>query len=36
MTHLSFAVMDGPGGFDKGSNTWNVIIPLRPEAAPKK
>ena len=36
MTHLSFAVMDGPGGFDKGSNAWNVIIPLRPESAPKK
>ena len=32
LTHLSFAVMDGPGGFDKGSNTWNIVVPLEGEA----
>jgi len=36
MTHMSFAVMDGPGGFDKGSNTWTVVIPMLPEGAAKK
>jgi hypothetical protein len=31
LTHLSFAVMDGPGGFHRGSNTWNIVVPLKPE-----
>jgi len=28
LTTLFFAVMDGPGGFDKGSCSWNMAIPL--------
>ena len=28
LTHLSFAVMDGPGGFKNGSNTWNIVVPI--------
>ncbi|MDQ8183464.1 glycoside hydrolase family protein [Pelagicoccus sp. SDUM812005] len=28
LTHLSFAVMDGPGGFGNGKNTWNFVVPL--------
>ncbi|MDF7822751.1 glycoside hydrolase family protein [Pontiellaceae bacterium B12227] len=28
LTHLTFAVMDGRGGFDDGKNTWNIVIPL--------
>lgn len=28
LTHLSFAVMDGPGGFGAGKNTWNIVVPL--------
>ncbi|WP_282117081.1 glycoside hydrolase family protein [Cellulophaga baltica] len=27
-THIFFATMDGPGGFSKGSKTWNMVIPL--------
>lgn len=27
-TTLFFAVMDGPGGFDNGTHSWNVAIPL--------
>ncbi len=28
-THLFFATMDGPGGFGKGTKTWNMVIPLK-------
>jgi hypothetical protein len=28
-THLFFATMDGPGGFAKGTKTWNLVIPLK-------
>ena len=28
-THLFAATADGPGGFRKASNTWNMCIPLR-------
>lgn len=28
-THVFFATADGPGGFDKASNTWNIAIKLR-------
>ena len=31
LTHLFFAVMDGPGGFGNGTRTWNMVVPLRPE-----
>lgn len=27
-THLFFATADGAGGFQKASNTWNMVIPL--------
>ena len=28
ITHLFFATMDGPGGFNHGSSSWNIVIPL--------
>ncbi|MGJ8654372.1 MAG: glycoside hydrolase family protein [Opitutaceae bacterium] len=31
LTHLSFAVMDGPGGFHNGKNTWNIVVPIESE-----
>ncbi len=36
-THLFAATADGPGGFHKAENTWNICIPLgnRTEAKPK-
>jgi hypothetical protein len=27
-THLFAATADGPGGFHKASNTWNMVIPI--------
>ncbi|VGO18626.1 glycoside hydrolase family protein [Pontiella sulfatireligans] len=30
LTHLTFAVMDGDGGFDDGKNIWNIVVPLNP------
>lgn len=27
-THLFAATADGPGGFHKAENTWNICIPL--------
>lgn len=31
LTHFTFAVMDGNGGFSGGRNTWNIVVPLKPE-----
>jgi hypothetical protein len=31
LTHLFFGTMDGPGGFDKSTRSWNMVVPLRPE-----
>jgi len=31
-THLFAATADGPGGFRNAANTWNMVIPLAPEA----
>ena len=28
-THLFVATGDGPGGFDKCTETWNMVIPLK-------
>lgn len=28
-THLFAATADGPGGFGRASNTWNMVVPLR-------
>lgn len=28
-THIFFATMNGPGGFSKGTKTWNMVVPLR-------
>jgi hypothetical protein len=28
-THLFFSAMDGPGGFDKGTRTWNLVVRLK-------
>ena len=28
-THLFLATMDGPGGFQNGDNSWNMVIPLK-------
>ena len=29
ITHLFFATMDGSGGFENGTKSWNMVIPLR-------
>lgn len=29
ITHLFFATMDGPGGFQNGTKSWNMVIPLK-------
>lgn len=26
---MFFATMDGPGGFDKGTRSWNIAIPIK-------
>lgn len=28
-THIFFATMDGPGGFQNGKKSWNMVIPLK-------
>lgn len=28
-THMFFATADGPGGFEKATTTWNMVIPLK-------
>ncbi|MDR2915192.1 MAG: glycoside hydrolase family protein [Tannerella sp.] len=28
-THLFFATMDGPGGFENATRSWNMVIPLK-------
>lgn len=28
---IAFAVMDGPGGFSAGKNSWNIVVPLADE-----
>ncbi|MCM1501124.1 MAG: glycoside hydrolase family protein [Bacteroidales bacterium] len=28
MTHIFFATMDGPGGFENCTRSWNMVIPL--------
>ena len=32
-THLFFATMDGEGGFERGTRSWNMVIPLKPHSA---
>ncbi|MCX6143060.1 MAG: hypothetical protein NTZ35_07560, partial [Ignavibacteriales bacterium] len=27
-THLFFATMDGPGGFNNSTRSWNMVVPL--------
>lgn len=29
ITHLFFATMDGPGGFNNSSQSWNIVVPLK-------
>lgn len=29
VTHLFFATMDGPGGFNNSTRSWNMVIPLK-------
>ncbi len=29
ITHLFFASMDGPGGFNRGTESWNMVVPLK-------
>jgi hypothetical protein len=29
ITHLFFAAMDGPGGFQKGTKTWSVVVRMK-------
>lgn len=28
-THLFFATMDGPGGFNNATKSWNMVVPLK-------
>lgn len=28
-THIFFATMDGPGGFENANKSWNMVIPLK-------
>ena len=28
-THVFFATMDGPGEFENGTRSWNMVIPLK-------
>lgn len=28
ITHLFFATMDGPGGFNNSTKSWNIVVPL--------
>ncbi|MEG0319591.1 MAG: glycoside hydrolase family protein [Niameybacter sp.] len=28
-THMFFATADGPGGFERATTTWNMVIPLK-------
>lgn len=28
-THIFFATMDGPGGFENATHSWNMAIPIR-------
>lgn len=28
-THIYFATMDGKGGFENGTRSWNMVVPLR-------
>lgn len=27
--YLFFATMDGPGGFEHGTHSWNVVVPFK-------
>ena len=29
-SHLFAATADGPGGYSKADNTWNMVLPLKP------
>lgn len=29
LTHLFFATMDGPGGFNNSTKSWNLVVPLK-------
>ncbi len=29
ITHLFFATMDGPGGFNNSTKSWNMVLPLK-------
>jgi len=29
LTHLFFATMDGPGGFQNSTKSWNMVVPLQ-------
>jgi hypothetical protein len=29
LTHLFFATLDGPGGFNNSTRSWNMVIPLK-------
>ena len=29
LTHLFFATMDGPGGFNRSTKSWNMVLPLK-------
>lgn len=29
ITHLFFATMDGPGGFNNSTRSWNIVVPIK-------
>lgn len=31
LTHMFFAAMDGPGGFQNGTKSWDIVVRVKPE-----
>ena len=31
LTHFFFGTMDGPGGFQNGTRSWNMVVRVKPE-----
>ncbi len=35
ITHIFFATMDGSGGFQNGTRSWNMVVPMKAQQAEK-
>lgn len=35
-TYIFYATMDGPGGFENATNSWNMVIPIKNKNSKKK